>query len=158
MKALRVTMHVCQRLASLKPRAYIGYRIVDENTIKHLVLVGRRRLAKVRVDCSECVLGKLMKTSTLLSMPVLEGELVRFIVLDTPALHRMLQNHGGRVVGVEPISISNIVLTEKQRKILQPAASASPTPSRIAAALGVTRQAAQRLLRQVVRKLSTVYA
>lgn len=155
-RALRITMVGCEALQRVKPRAYLGYRILEDGRIEHHLVRGRRRLVRLRVDCDRCVLGRLLKASAVVSTPVvIDGRLVRFLVLDSREARRIVGETPSRLVSVEQVELENLVLTDRQRHALRLAADgAGPTPSRLARALGVTRQAAQRLLKTVLRKAS----
>ncbi len=160
MRALRVTLVGCEALRRAGARAYLGYRLLDDGRIEHVLVRGRRRAVRIRVRCDDCVLGRLLKASALVSMPVIvEGRLVRFLVLETREVERLLRESGDRVVSVEPVEVDDLVLTERQRRVLRLAADGGGlSPSRIAARLGVTRQAAQKLLRAALRKVSALLA
>jgi DNA-binding CsgD family transcriptional regulator len=155
-RALRVTIIGCEALKKVKPAAYLGYKLLEDGRIEHLLLKGRRRAVRVRVRCDECVLSRILKASALLSMPVVvDGYLVRFLVLETREVAKLLEESRGRVVSVERVEVEDLVLTDRQRYVLKLAADGGgASPSRIAWKLGVTRQAAQKLIKTALRKVS----
>lgn len=83
-----------------------------------------------------------------------DGSLIRFHVLYTREAERLLAAHKGQVVSLEIISPGNLLLTKRQEEALILAAvNGTASPTLIARKLGISRQAASKLLSKALKKL-----
>ncbi len=163
MRVARIVMWGCQAFQSLRPQAYVGYRLLSDGRIEHLLIRKGYGLetVKLRMECDECILGKLLKSSTLVSMPIVldDGRRLRFLVAYNHETKRLIARHRDQLDTIEILDLRRVVLTKKQRQVLRLAANGTGTsPTKIADKLGVSRQAAQKLLQNLVRKISTIMA
>jgi DNA-binding CsgD family transcriptional regulator len=153
----------CEAFQRAYPTAYVGYQILDDGRIEHLLLSensGLKRV-KLKMDCDKCVLGRLVKSSKLVSMPTVldDGKKIRFVTTYNREVKRILSEHRSQLVSVEVLDLRSVVLTRRQRELLRIVANGAGTsPSRVAVRLGVSRQAAQKLLTNLVKKIATIMA
>ncbi len=151
----------CEAFQRAHPVAYVGYQILDDGRIEHLLLSDSNGLRKVKLkmDCNKCVLGRLVKSSKLVSMPTVldDGKRIRFMALYNREVKRILSEHRDQLVGVDVLDLRSVVLTRRQRELLRVVANGAGTsPSRVAVKLGVSRQAAQKMLHNLVKKIATI--
>lgn len=159
MKVARITMWGCEAFQRVCPSAYVGYQMLGDGRIEHLLLKDKGGVkVRLRLDCEDCVLGRLLKSSKLVSMPaVVDGVKVRFMTIYNREVRRVLSQHKHQLVNVEVLDLRSVVLTRRQRELLRVVADGAGTsPSRVARRLGVSRQAAQKLLNNLVRKIATI--
>ncbi|GEM_PF-6866124 len=165
MRVAKIVMWGCDYLQKTKPTIYIGYQLKDGERIEHLLIKktenGLKRI-RLRAECDKCILGRLIKSSKLVAMPVIIGEknkrkMIKFIVLYNREIQKLLTKHREQLVDVEIISIRRVMLTDRQREVLVLAANGTGTsPTRIASKLNISRQAAQKILYNLVRKLAVI--
>ncbi len=165
MRVAKIVMWGCDYLQKVSPTTYIGYQLKNSEKIEHLLIrktdKGLKRI-RLRADCSRCILGKLIRTSKLVAMPVIVGErkgkkIIKFIVLYNREVRKLLATHRDQLVDIEITSIRRVVLTDRQREVLMLAANGVGTsPTRIASKLNISRQAAQKIIHNLVRKLAVI--
>lgn len=168
MKVAVITIEPCFTVRELGACSYVGYRIYGDR-VEHLVIAGGRsgscrhagkpKVVKFRKRCDECVLGMLLRRSALVTLPTLssDGSAIRFVVVYSRAVRALLKERGERVVSVKVLDLRRVLLTHRQRLALRLVASGTPI-SKVAAELGITKQAARKLLGRLMRKLAEVMA
>ena len=161
MKIARVTLKPCQRLTRLNPKAYIGYQL-NGHTVEHLVIAdnqGHKSTVSLKVHCGECLFCHFLKTTKIVGTPTLEDHgRIRFTILYTGTARRLINRHRDRLESLEVYDYRSTILTEKQRKAIQIAAEEGLSPTRVAEKLGVSRQAAGKLLRKAMAKIARTIA
>ncbi len=156
MKLLRVVMWQCERMRRTEADDYLGMRLgACPLRIEHLVVSGRR-VERVRVPCSECVLAKLYEVAHVLGPPALtpDGK-IQFVVTQNRRVKKILREHEDEIVTVEEIDYRDVYLTPRQKQALTLLASGKATNiTRLAKTLGITKPAALKLVRKSLRKLA----
>lgn len=161
MRAAVVVMQACNKLIKEKPIAYLSYQVEEDGYIKHLIvkLDGERlRLKILKVACHDCFLYHTMKKSKLLSMPSVQegGDKLKFVVMYTSQTKNLIDKYRDRIESFEVTDLRGLLLTKRQREVLSTAALRGPSPSRIAKELGISRQAAQKLIAKALKKLTRI--
>ncbi len=155
MKVARITMKPCHRLRRLRPKNYIGYRVSGE-TVEHYVTTRTGDHVKLRLRCDDCFFGKLVKTSYIVSPPVLYDGHIKFLVVYTNAVRRLVSKHREQLLGVEIMDSRNVILTDKQRAVFRLISSNGHRPSTIARNWGVSRTAVHKTIKTALRKIAVM--
>ncbi|MEB3850982.1 MAG: hypothetical protein LRS49_00165 [Desulfurococcales archaeon] len=158
MKALLVTALPCDEVRKLKPESHLGFRTLGCDEIEHLIVSGGRAL-RTRRKCDECLLGVLIRSSYVLSGPVITPEgLVRMAAIDKPSVRRALRIHRRQLVSLEEVDVRNLVLTPRQRVAFSLLASDAGNIAGVARALGISKVAAWKLVRKSLRKIARLHS
>ena len=155
MKVARITMRPCQQLRRLGPKNYIGYR-VNGDTVEHYVTTRSGGHVKLRLRCDDCFFAKLVKSSYIVSPPVLHDGYIRFLAVYTNAVRRLVSRHKDQLLSIDIMDSRNVILTDKQRAVFRLISRSGHRPSTIARNWGVSRTAVHKTIKTALRKIAVM--
>jgi predicted DNA binding protein len=153
-----VEVEQCPTLRSVGARSYLGYRLLGDGSVEHLVEDSEGRLVRVKADCGSCVFCRLIRSTYLVGPPVVKGEAMKFTVVYNRAARRILESERGRVRSLRILRREAVLLTEAQREALALSVDRGPRVSELARSLGVSKPAASKALRKALRKAYIILA
>ncbi len=153
-----VEMDQCDTLKSLRPKRYLGYRLLDNGEVEHLVEDNRGNSVKVKAGCGNCVFCRLLKATYLVGPPVMKEDRMKFVVLYNWAARRIIESNRRRIRGFKVVRKEAVILTERQRELLERGVREGLSVSRLARSEGVSKPAVSKALRKALSKALLVLA
>lgn len=152
-------MRPCELLKAISPSLYLGFELVDDGCIEHFLMTkGCKEFRRLRIECENCMLGRLIRSSALLSSPmIVKQKAIRFLVLYNLSVRKILSDYRDQLIDLEVIDLRKVVLTEKQKQVLRMAGDGiGLSTSTLARRLGVSKPAARKLVRRTLCKVSFI--
>lgn len=161
MRVARVTMKPCRKLEETYACRYLGFRLANGDKIEHYLEENNGKRIKLRVPCNNCVLGRLLRTSFLVSIPVIVNEngsrRLRFLVVVNGVVRRLLMEYSSQLDEVEIDDARNYYLTPRQAEALKLLSNGANTVSGLSRKLGISKVAASKLIKRGLRKIVKIY-
>ena len=158
MKTLLVSMEPCREVKEAEPAVYIGYRLLGCDRIEHILLSGGS-IIRIRKRNEECMFAQLIRGGYTLTSPIITHDgFVRFVLIDSVNVRKILRKYEQRVLGTNEYDIRSLALTPRQRRALVLFALQYNNVSSVAKALNVSKPAAWKLIKKGIRKVVNLYA
>ena len=162
MKVARITMKPCKLLQNIKPKNYIGFKVNHEGMVEHYIECINGSKRRLKVNCYNCFLGRVLEYSYLISIPKIiatnNGISIRFFTLYNARVRELLREFRDQIIDLVIDDYRNYYLTPRQLQILQLLGDDRKSISNIAKSMGISKTAASKLLDKALRKIIKKYA